>query len=78
MLEIPKYVIEDLGNIWKTLTSGFAIDSVKFGKYCDNFVKKFLKDKCVKFYLFSPTIHKVLFHGKGGIHKPCGPFLDFF
>ena len=64
MLEIPQFVIEDLGTIWKTLTSGVSIDSVKFGNFCDNFVKKFLKDKRVNFYLFSPTIHKILCHGK--------------
>ena len=57
-MEIPTYVIEDLGTIWKTLTSGCAIDPDKFGKFCDNFVKKFQKDKRVNFYLFSPTIHK--------------------
>ena len=66
MLEIPQYVIEDLGTIWRTLTSGLSIDSIKLGNFCDSFVKKFLKDKSVNFYLFSPTIHKILFHGKGG------------
>ena len=64
-------MVEDLGTIWRTLTSGFSIDAEKFGNFCQNFVKKFQNDVGVNWYLFSPTIHKVLFHGKQAIeHFP--------
>ena len=69
ILGIPQYIIEDLGTVWRTLACGMPIDSVKFGKFCSNFVEKFENDENVNFYLFSPTIHKVLYHGQqGGIH----------
>ena len=64
ILGIPKYIIQDLGTIWKTLASGFPIDAEKFGNFCDKFVQKFQNDESVCWFFFSPTIHKILFHGK--------------
>ena len=81
ILGIPQYVIEDLGIVWRTLASGMSIDPEKFGTFCDNFVEKFQKDTEVHWYLFSPTIHKVLFHGKQAIEYfpvPIGWLSEVF
>ena len=64
ILEIPAFVIEDIGTIWTTLCCGEPIDSVAFGQFCDNYVSKFKNHPTVSFYQFSPTLHKILFHGK--------------
>ena len=58
LLQIPAFVIEDLGTIWTTLCSGEPIDSDKFGSFCDKFIVKFKKHPHVNFYQWSPTLHK--------------------
>ena len=60
ILEIPSFVIEDIGTIWTTLCCGEPIDSEAFGQFCDNFMLKFKNDPTVNFYQFSPTLHKIL------------------
>ena len=65
LLEVPLFLIKDIGTMWTTICSGFAIDVDKFARFCDNFVTKFRNDNSINFYQFSPTLHKILCHTKG-------------
>ena len=65
LLEVPLFLIKDIGTMWTTICSGFAIDVDKFARFCDNFVSKFRNDNSINFYQFSPTLHKILCHTKG-------------
>ena len=58
ILKVPEYLISDIGTIWTTICSGFAIDAVAFGKFCDDFMFKFKNDKSINWYEPSPTLHK--------------------
>ena len=72
LLEVPLYVFEAIGTIWKTLACGLPINAVAFGIFCKEFVTKFNNDDRIKFYEFSPTLHKVLEHG-----QECIEFFPF-
>ena len=43
------------------------INASEFGNFCDSFIEKFQNDDSINFYDFSPTLHKVLWHGKEAI-----------
>ena len=58
------YIIQDIETIWKTLSSGYAIIPSEFGDFCDSFMEKFNNDVRVNWYEFSPTLHKILVHGR--------------
>ena len=62
ILELPEFLIKDLGTIWRVLTSGHSIDPEKFGNFCELFNEKFKLDNRINWYQFSPTIHKGGFH----------------
>ena len=49
------------------IRSGLSVDPIEFGKFCDDFVQKFKNDPSLNWYQFSPTLHKVLWHGKEAI-----------
>ena len=46
------------------MASGYAIDTEKFGKLCEETKEIYLKDEKTKWYNIPPTIHKILEHGK--------------
>ena len=58
ILQLPTFVVEDLGTIWTTLCSGEPIDSDKFGRFCQDFVVKFKNVWYINWYQWSPTLHK--------------------
>nr|XP_047135289.1 uncharacterized protein LOC124812535 [Hydra vulgaris] len=60
--DVPVKLVENLGTLWSALASGYAIDPDKFGVLCEETEKIYLDH--VKWYWLSPTIHKVLKHGK--------------
>ena len=65
ILEIPEFFVKGIGLIWKTLTSGHCINTEKFGKVCQDFVAKVKASRSINWYIFSPTLHKILYHSKG-------------
>ncbi|XP_065680547.1 uncharacterized protein LOC136094512 [Hydra vulgaris] len=60
--DVPVKLVENLGTLWSALASGYAIDPDKFGVLCEETEKIYFDH--VKWYWLSPTIHKVLKHGK--------------
>ena len=64
ILQVPEFLVKDLGMIWETLVQSSSIDSEKFGHYCDLFICKFNLDTTINWYQFSPTIHKIIVHGQ--------------
>ena len=64
ILEIPQFLVKDLGTIWRILVQSCSIDAEKFGHTCDLFIERFKFDASINWYEFSPTIHKILVHGR--------------
>ena len=64
ILEIPEFLVKDLGKIWSIVVSGLSVNTEKFGELCEMFVAKFNMDKAINWYEFSPTLHKIIVHGK--------------
>ena len=62
LLNLPEFLVTDLGVIWQVLVSGHSIKSDEFQAFCDNFVEKFNADPNINWYEFSPTLHKGLNH----------------
>ena len=60
LLEIPEFLVHDLGIMWEVLVAGVPIDPEKFGDFCDAFVLKFSAEPSISWYQFSPTIHKII------------------
>ena len=54
ILNVPEFLVKDLGTIWFTLTSDCTIDSEKFGDFCNLFVEKF---KVEKYFWTDKTIY---------------------
>ena len=78
ILGIPAELIWGIGEIWTTLTSGQFINTEMFGEFCENWME-FYENSDVNWYLLSPTIHKVLKHGKEVIEHfplPIGWFSE--
>ena len=70
ILDVPEELIKGIANIWMTLKSGHMINPVDFGKQCDEWVELYKASK-ISWYKMSPSIHKVLKHGKAVIeHFP--------
>ena len=65
ILGISGDLVENLGLIWSTLASGYAIDPEKFGKLCHETHEMYLDDKNgTSWHNITPTLHKVLVHGQ--------------
>ena len=47
ILQLPEFLIKDLGIMWETIRSGLPIDADKFGDFCDLFVTKFNADPLI-------------------------------
>lgn len=56
---VAKNLIKRFSNLLKAISSGFEINSIKFGEYC-----KETADLYRKIYNWYPTIHKLLDHGE--------------
>ena len=61
ILEVPEFLVHDLGIMWEAVVSGVPIDPEKFGNFCELFVAKFSVDKTISWYQFSPTLHKIMY-----------------
>ena len=59
---INKDLIERFSSILKTLNSGYKINSTKFDEYAKETAKKYVE--LYNWYPMTPTVHKVLVHGK--------------
>ena len=70
ILDVPEELITGIAEIWETLKSDHMINSTDFGEMCDEWMAKYKKSS-IKWYKLSPSIHKVLKHGKDVIdHFP--------
>ena len=63
ILNVPEDLVRGIAKIWTTLKSGHMIDPEDFGKQCDDWVKKY-KASHISWYKLSPSVHKVVKHGK--------------
>ena len=61
---MPEFLIRDLGIMWETVRSSLPIDADKFGDFCDLFTVRFNADPLINWYEFSPTLHKIIVHGR--------------
>ena len=64
LLEVPEFLVHDLGVMWEAVVASVPIDPEKFGNFCELFVAKFSFDPTINWYEFSPTLHKVIVHGR--------------
>ena len=63
ILGVPAELIWGIGEIWSTLTSGHFINTELFEQFCEGWMEVY-KESSINWYLLSPTIHKVLKHGR--------------
>lgn len=59
---IDKDLIERFSIILKTLNSAYRVNSAKFGQYAKETAMKYVEHS--NWYPMTPTVHKVLVHGK--------------
>ena len=66
ILGVPEDLIRGIAKIWTTLKSGHIINAEEFGQQCDEWVEKY-KNSTISWYKMSPSLHKILKHGKAVI-----------
>ena len=78
ILGVPAELVWGVGEIWSTLTSGHFINTQLFEEFCEGWMEVY-KESSINWYLLSPTLHKVLKHGRQIIENfplPIGWFSE--
>lgn len=61
ILNVEKWLLDDLYIILTVLSSNLQVDSEKFGSFCRNLASKYVKT--YKWHPMTVTLHKILVHG---------------
>ena len=59
---VSTILVSNLSTIWGTLSGGKYINPMQFDQYCKNTLQQYMID--AGWYSLSPTLHRVLVHGK--------------
>ena len=62
-LGVPEDLVRGIAKIWTTLKSGHIINAADFGKMCDEWMENY-KTSSISWFKLSPSLHKILKHGK--------------